>query len=88
MHLWLPREREETYRDVTGMACFLLVIIQRNVLGVFDTRVSQTSKVCNNNNNLILRSRDKGPPPRSDLTAKVYGGVHTPPPSEFEPVTS
>jgi hypothetical protein len=57
----------------------------------------------NNNNNIILRSQlckrpnwcmrppclwDKGPPPRSDLSAKVYGGMHTLPPSGFELVTS
>jgi hypothetical protein len=30
---------------------------------------------------------DKGPPPRNDLTAKVYGGLHTLPPSRFELVT-
>ena len=27
-------------------------------------------------------------PPRNDLTTKVYEGVHTLPPSGFEPVTS
>jgi hypothetical protein len=31
---------------------------------------------------------DKGPPPPSDLTGKVYEGIHTLPPSGFEPVTS
>ena len=30
----------------------------------------------------------KGPPLRSDLTAKVYKGVHTLPPFRFEPITS
>jgi hypothetical protein len=31
---------------------------------------------------------DKGPPPHSDLTVKVYGDVHTLPRSLFELVTS
>jgi hypothetical protein len=31
---------------------------------------------------------DKGPPPHNDLTAKVYGGIHTLHPSGFELVTS
>ena len=30
---------------------------------------------------------DNGPPLCCDLTAKVYRGVHTLPPSGFEPVT-
>lgn len=53
----------------------------------------------NDNNNLILRSQpsqapkwcmrttclwDKGPPPHSNLTAKVYRGVYTLPHSAFE----
>ena len=52
----------------------------------------------NNNNNLFLRSPpsetsnwcmrppclwDKGPPLHSDLTAKVYKGVHTLPPLDL-----
>jgi hypothetical protein len=57
----------------------------------------------NNNNNLFSRSRPsqtpnwcmrppclwgKGPPSCSDLSAKICGGIHTVPPSGFEPVTS
>ena len=57
----------------------------------------------NNNNNLFLRSPssetpiwcmrppclwDKVPPLHSDLSAKVYKGVHTLPSSGFEPTTS
>jgi hypothetical protein len=54
----------------------------------------------NNNSNLILRSRpsqtpnwcmrppclsDKGPPPCSDLTAKVYRGIHILAGKNFKP---
>ena len=57
----------------------------------------------NNNNNIFFRSPPsetpigvwyppvcgtRDPPLRSDLTAKVYRGVHTLPPFVFEPVTS
>ena len=64
---------------------------------------SSKIRVNNNNNNLFLRSPpsetpnwcmrppclwDKGPPLCSDLTAKVYRGVHTLPSFGFEPVTS
>ena len=49
----------------------------------------------NNNNNLFLRSRTSQtpnwcmrPPPPSDITGKVYGGIHTLPPSGFELLTS
>ena len=62
-----------------------------------------TININNNNNKLILRSRpsrtpnqcmrhpclwDEGPPLQNHLTAKVYGGIHTLPPSGFELVTS
>ena len=35
---------------------------------------------------LVYGTRD--PPPPSDLTGKVYEGIHTLPPFGFEPVTS
>jgi hypothetical protein len=55
----------------------------------------------NNNNNLFLRSQSSqhiklvyetllfmGQGTHRDLTSKVYEGIHTLPPSGFEPVTS
>jgi hypothetical protein len=64
--------------------CVCVIIIIIIIIIILRSRPSQTPNWCMRPPCLW----DKGPPLHNHLTAKVYRGIHTLPPSGFELVTS